>query len=37
MVGDGYTSFTELGPGMVLQGLINKISADAVVESKSTF
>lgn len=37
MVADGIANFTELGPGTVLQGLITKISADAVVESKATF
>jgi [acyl-carrier-protein] S-malonyltransferase len=37
MVADGVEEFVELGPGAVLQGLISKISADAVVESKSTF
>lgn len=34
---DGITSFVELGPGSVLQGLIRKISANAEVESKATF
>jgi len=28
MVADGATSFTELGPGKVLQGLVNKVSRD---------
>lgn len=37
MVSDGITSFVELGPGSVLQGLIRKISANAEVESKATF
>ncbi|MFI3318736.1 MAG: ACP S-malonyltransferase [Rikenellaceae bacterium] len=36
MLEDGIAEFTELGPGAVLQGLIKKVSADAVVESKST-
>jgi len=31
MVADGATSFTECGPGTVLQGLISKISADVTV------
>ncbi|MDX9883035.1 MAG: ACP S-malonyltransferase [Prolixibacteraceae bacterium] len=29
MVADGATSFTELGPGKVLQGLVGKVSRDA--------
>lgn len=37
MASDGITSFIELGPGSVLQGLIRKISANAEVESKATF
>lgn len=37
MASDGITSFVELGPGSVLQGLIRKISANAEVESKATF
>ncbi len=36
MVADGYTTFTELGPGKVLQGLIAKVSSDVTVESIST-
>ena len=36
MLADGVTEFTELGPGSVLQGLIRKVDANAVVESKST-
>ena len=37
MVADGITSFTELGPGSVLQGLIRKISPEAEVESIGVF
>jgi [acyl-carrier-protein] S-malonyltransferase len=37
MSADGAVDFVELGPGKVLQGLISKISPDAVVESKATF
>ncbi len=37
MVADGITSFVELGPGNVLQGLISKISPSAAVESKANF
>ena len=36
MIADGVESFTELGPGNVLQGLIKKVDANAVVESKAT-
>ncbi len=36
MVADGLTTFTELGPGAVLQGLIKKASADVTIESKAT-
>ncbi|MEG1622049.1 MAG: ACP S-malonyltransferase [Alistipes sp.] len=36
MLADGVTEFTELGPGSVLQGLIKKVSPEAVAESKST-
>lgn len=34
MVADGATSFVELGPGNVLQGLIKKIDRSVVAESK---
>ena len=37
MMEDGITSFVELGPGNVLQGLISKISPTAMVESKANF
>ena len=33
MVADGASSFRELGPGNVLQGLIKKISPEAVIEN----
>nr|MBE6191083.1 ACP S-malonyltransferase [Rikenellaceae bacterium] len=36
MVADGYTDFTELGPGTVLQGLIRKVSTEVAVESRGT-
>lgn len=36
MITDGATSFTELGPGNVLAGLIKKVNREAVCESKST-
>lgn len=37
MVADGITSFAEVGPGTVLQGLISKISPGAEVENFSIF
>jgi [acyl-carrier-protein] S-malonyltransferase len=37
MSADGHTSYLELGPGEVLQGLIRKILPSAEVESKATF
>jgi len=37
MSADGFSSYVELGPGNVLQGLIRKISAEAEVESKASF
>lgn len=36
MLVDGASSFTELGPGAVLAGLIKKVNKDAVCESKQT-
>lgn len=36
MIAAGATSFTELGPGNVLAGLIKKVDKEAVCESKST-
>lgn len=36
MIADGAASFTELGPGNVLAGLIKKVNKEAVTESKST-
>jgi len=36
MIADGATSFTEVGPGSVLQGLIKKINKDILTEGAST-
>jgi [acyl-carrier-protein] S-malonyltransferase len=36
MITDGFTEFTEVGPGTVLQGLVSKVSRDVHAESKST-
>ena len=35
MINDGATRFTEVGPGKVLQGLINKISKDMITDGIS--
>lgn len=37
MLADGATSFTELGPGKVLQGLINKVDKEAVCSGYDKF
>ena len=36
MLADGIDSFTELGPGAVLQGMIKKVDTEVAVESKAT-
>jgi [acyl-carrier-protein] S-malonyltransferase len=33
MIKDGATLFTEVGPGKVLSGLVNKIDRDAITEN----
>jgi [acyl-carrier-protein] S-malonyltransferase len=33
MIADGATSFTEVGPGSVLSGLIKKVTRDVVTEN----
>ena len=35
MIADGFTEFTELGPGTVLQGLIRKTDPSVATESKA--
>jgi [acyl-carrier-protein] S-malonyltransferase len=35
MIADGATEFTEVGPGKVLQGLVNKISKEVVTDGVS--
>ena len=35
MISGGATSFTEVGPGNVLQGLIKKVNMDAITENAS--
>ena len=36
MIADGVTSFTELGPGAVLAGLVKKVDKEMPCESKQS-